>query len=464
MRTMRKRDFASAEVFCHPPIGEAAFKEGGGHIRADIPYEVATVCKNESNCTVFLKDGTWFTTWGQGSHEGHPDERIVFAVSRDMGKTWSPPSTIQASCPEREERVAYGIPFVVPETDRIYLFFFLTANTEGKLWASEGRLDHALRRFPEHGSGRLHFVYSDDAGESWSPRRRIVLPRRDINAMPDRFHGWVNHPPQIMPTGEVSFTFSAHGMSVLNRRAWQLGAAEVNVVRCENILSETDPEKLRFTLLPKGPRGIRADAYNHWNNPSLRRLLDFFDGVPEDTAWNFQEMTIVPMDNGRWLGVGRTFLGSPGFTVSSDRGESWTPAEPLCYAPDGQPIAHPMTMCPIAKTSDGRYVLLFCNNDGSQRGARHVWDGDGRTRNPQWILVGCEIPGETRNGGLVFGEPMILAEVDDSGEVNLKTGISMPQFFEREGRTFVCYNVNKEHIVLDEIPVEVLDRLTPALP
>ena len=172
-------------------------------------------------------------------------------------------------------------------------------------------------------------------------------------------------------------------------------------------------------------------------------------------------MTVVPLSDGRWLGVGRTFLGSPGYTVSDDRGRTWTSVEPLCYAPGGPPIRHPMTMCPVAKTTDGRLVLLFTNNDGSQRGARHVWDGDGRTRNPQWITVGRETPGERRNAGLVFGEPMILADVDDSGETNLKTGISMPQFFERSGRYFVCYNINKEHILLDELPPRVLDQLTP---
>ena len=120
-----------------------------------------------------------------------------------------------------------------------------------------------------------------------------------------------------------------------------------------------------------------------------------------------------------------------------------------------------MTMCPIAQTADGRLVLLFTNNDGSRRGARHPWDGDGRTRNPQWLVVGREIPGETRNAGLRFGEPIILVDVDDSGETNLKTGISMPQFFQCAGRNFVCYNINKEHILLDEIPGEVLDALTP---
>ena len=461
MQGMRSRDFAYADVFRHAPIGEAAFGEGGGHIRADIPPEVATVCKNESNCTVFLSDGTWFTTWGQGSHEGHPDQRIVFSTSNDMGRTWTPPAPVQESRPAVEESVAYGIPFVVPETDRIYVFFFLTANTEGKFWVAEQRLDSGNRRYPEHHSGNLHFVYSDDRGDTWSERHKIDLPDRDVNVIPGRIHGWVNHPPQVMPTGEVILTFGANRHGGSARRRFQLGTAEVNVVRCDNILTETDSQKLQFTLLPAGNRGIRVDAYKHWQNPALRRLLDFFDGAPEDTAWNFQEMTVVELSGERWLGVGRCNLGSPAYTISADRGKTWTAPEPLCYSPGGEPIAHPMTMCPIAKTVDGRIVLLFTNNDGTRRNARHVWDGNGLTRNPQWILVGREIPGLEGNAGLVFGKPMVLAEVDDGGVANLKTGISMPQFFERDGRYFVCYNINKEHILLDEIPRDVLNELTP---
>lgn len=69
--------------------------------------------------------------------------------------------------------------------------------------------------------------------------------------------------------------------------------------------------------------------------------------------------------------------------------------------------------------------------------------------------------GETRNAGLVFGEPRLLVDVDDAGEVNLKTGISMPQFFARAGRYFVGYNINKEHLLLDEIPAAILDEMTP---
>lgn len=456
---LRQRPFEYGEIFVHPPLPGAAFK--GGHIKEDVPYEVARVCKNESNGTVFLGDGTWVTTWSQGSHEGHPDERIVCSLSSDMGRTWGEPGTIVESVPVEEERAAYGIPFVVPESDRIYLFYFVTANTEGKLWAREGRLAPGQRRYPEHGAGRLYFVFSDDRGESWSPRREIVLPPRDSNTFPDRWHAWVNHPAQLMPTGEVIFTFGSHPMNQMGRRAWQLGTAEVGVVRCENILMERDPEKLEFTLWPKGPRGIRTDVRHSWDCAPLRRLLERFDGDRSETAYNFQEMTVIALADGRWVGLGRSFLGSPAYVVSTDRGQTWSLGQPLCYAPGGEPVHHPMTMCPIAPTGDGRYVLLFTNNDGSQRGAAHVWDGDGHTRNPQWFAVGRAIEGEERNGGLVFGEPRVLVDVDDSGEVNLKTGISMPQFFARDGRFFVAYNINKEHILLDEIPASVLDEMTP---
>jgi hypothetical protein len=426
--------------------------------------------KNESNCTVFLDDGTWFTTWGQGMHEGAPNESIVFATSHDMGVTWSEPALIRASRPKLEEHVAYGIPFVVPghltERDdpsmpcsgRIYVFFFVNLNTEAKLWAETSMLDYRRRRYPEHGTGHVHFVYSDDRGQNWSQPHRIDFPTRDIDQIPGRILGWVNHPPQIMPTGEVIFTYSGGRRQV---RAWQLGVAENNVVHVENLLTESDPDKLIFTRYPEGPRGIRVDVFKHRGNTALNRLLAFYDGAAEDTGFDFEEMTVVPLSGDRWLGVGRCKLGSPAYTVSADHGRTWSTPEPLCYAPGGEPVKHPMTMCPIARTSDGRLVLLFTNNDGSQRGAHHVWDGDGRTRNPQWIAVGRELSGDDRNAGLVFGDPRVLAEVDDSGDTNLKTGISMPQFFEREGRYFVCYNVNKRDILLDEIPATVLDALTP---
>ena len=46
----------------------------------------------------------------------------------------------------------------------------------------------------------------------------------------------------------------------------------------------------------------------------------------------------------------------------------------------------------------------------------------------------------------------------DVGKLNLKTGISMPQLSERNGRSVVMYSINKEHIVPDEILTEQTRR------
>ncbi|MCE5237872.1 glycoside hydrolase [bacterium] len=444
---LKQRPFAYSEVFVHPPTDGPAFSAHGG-AREGLDPAVAAVCKNESNCTVFFGDGTWLTTWSQGSFEHALDEQIVSATSGDTGRTWTTPRPIIGSNPD--ERIAYGAPFIVPGSERVVLFFFAGNQRVG--WSG-----------PDYDSGNFWFVVSDDRGQTWSERRMIALPDRDISTFTGRCHGWINHPPRVMPTGEVLLPVSMYPSTWPKRaRAWMTIPAEVSVVRCDNVLTEEDPDRLHFTLLPEGPRGIRADVRKHWDNPALQRLLGAFDGVPYETAFNFQEMTLLALSDGRWVGVGRTFLGAPGYTVSEDRGQSWSAVEPLCYAPGGPPIMHPMTMCPVTQTSDGRVVLLFTNNDGTQRGARHVWDGDGHTRNPQWLAVGRETPGEQRNAGLRFGEPFLVAEVDDTGETNLKTGISMPQFLEREGRYFVVYNINKEHLLLDEIPAAVLAAAEPS--
>jgi hypothetical protein len=185
-----------------------------------------------------------------------------------------------------------------------------------------------------------------------------------------------------------------------------------------------------------------------------------------ELAANTQEPTVVPLSDGRWVCVMRTYLGSPGYAVSRDGGRTWTKAERLRYGPDAAWIDHPHTMCPIARLPDGRFMLLFTNNDGTRNGATHVWDGGNRTRNPQWFVIGRELPGEERNGGLIFGAPRVLAEADDlespdGFRASTCTGIAMPQYLHAAGRHFVQYGLKKEHILLDEIPAKVLDEMTP---
>lgn len=446
MEEMEQRPFAYADIYRHPAMSGR-----------DLPPALAAVRKNESSCVVILADGTWFVTWSQGSFEGAVDERIVCAKSTDLGRTWSEPVAITSSTPT--VRRSYGCPFAVPGSERLYLFLH------------EGRRDggHISHCGPDIDAGHFAHLWSDDQGATWSAITPIAIPDRDISAFPDKIHAHLNHPPQVMPGGQVVLPFTQGLRNGAVRRFWQLCCCETSLLWCENLLTEPDPAKLRFSLLPPGTRGMRVSIMSHGGNPAVRRLAAAFGGHHEEIASNAQELTVVPLADGRWLGVVRTYLGSPGYTISHDEGRTWTPVERLRYGPEGEFIEHPHTMCPIARLPDGRFLLLFTNNDGTRKGAAHVWDGGCRTRNPQWFAIAREVPGETRNAGLLFGPPRILAAADetppaDGFTASTATGISMPQYLHVDGRHFVQYGLKKEHILLDEIPAAVIDELTPDLP
>ena len=249
MEGMKSRPFAYADIYRHPPMAGP-----------NLPPALAALRKNESGSVVLLPDGRWFVTWSQGSFESALDERIVGAVSEDLGRTWSEPRMITASTVGF--RRAYGCPFVVPATGRIYLFLH-----EGRQHG--GGLD---RSSPEVDAGTLGFTFSDDTGRTWSEIRRIPVFERDISVFPGRIHGHLNHPPQVMPGGRVVLPFTQGHRNGATRRAWQLCWSESSFLECENLLTERDPARLHFSLLPPGTHGLRADLLRHGDNPAARQL------------------------------------------------------------------------------------------------------------------------------------------------------------------------------------------------
>jgi hypothetical protein len=121
-----------------------------------------------------------------------------------------------------DERIASGVPFVAPATQRIYVFFFVG-------WQRGGPF--ASR---EYDSGNLWFVCSDDRGAHWSTRRLVPLPDREISIFSGRFHGWVNQPPQLMPTGEVILPIGM--VARFPNRDWRGLAAECSLVMHRSVL------------------------------------------------------------------------------------------------------------------------------------------------------------------------------------------------------------------------------------
>jgi hypothetical protein len=94
---------------------------------------------------------------------------------------------------------------------------------------------------PEVDAGQLGYLFSDDHGVNWSDVRSIALPDRDISMFPDRIHGHLNHPPQLMPGGRVVLPLTQYARLGSMRRDWQLVAGETAVLWCENILTESRP-------------------------------------------------------------------------------------------------------------------------------------------------------------------------------------------------------------------------------
>jgi hypothetical protein len=186
--------------------------------------------------------------------------------------------------------------------------------------------------------------------------------------------------------------------------------------RSENILTERDPAKLDWELLPEGDHGVRADAF----------------GTVQE------EHNLVPLNNGDLFCVYRTTVGHPCQAFSHDGGRTWTRPEPMTYTPGGRVIKHPRACPPVWKTADGRYLFWFHNN-GIPRF---------RNRNPAWITGGIEI-----NGKIHWSQPEILL-YDDDPEI----GMSYPCLIEQSGKFWVT-ETNKSVARVHPIDLALLEGL-----
>ena len=160
--------------------------------------------------------------------------------------------------------------------------------------------------------------------------------------------------------------------------------------------------------------------------------------------------TLVGLSGNRLLCVFRTRQGHPYCSVSADRGRTWSSPEVLRYCPGGEAMAQPCAPCPIHKTADGRFVLLFHNVEPTSQG----W----YPRDPMWVAVAREAPGVQENAGLFFSAPKpILYNDRVPGGPFKDTEICYPQFYEIAGEHYVVYANKTSEIRINKIPPELLD-------
>jgi hypothetical protein len=271
-------------------------------------------------------------------------------------------------------------PFVTPY-GRIYAFYDF--NGDNFQSPKNQRVDEL---------GWYVYRYSDDEGRTWSRERHRLPMRLTACDRNNTFRGavqlfWGVAKPKVHQ-GAMILPFSKMQQYVQDRNeGW--------FFRSANILTERDPARLEWELLPEGDHGVRADEF----------------GTVQE------EHNIVPLNSGDLFCVYRTTMGHPCQAFSHDGGRTWTRPEPMTYTPGGAVVKHPRACPPVWKTSSGRYLFWFHNNSVPRF----------NNRNPVWITGGTELGGKIH-----WSQPEILLYDDDPA-----IGMSYPDLVEQDGKFWV---------------------------
>ncbi|XP_065833613.1 uncharacterized protein [Oscarella lobularis] len=318
----------------------------------------------------------WVCTITQDSqHEGGQGERVVSLFSSDKGKTWSHPLALE---PNTSLANSYSTILITP-AGRIYAIYNM--NLDNVTMLPSGK---PISRSDELG----HFVmrYSDDGGESWSSERYEV-PYRLTSI--DESNSWLGK-VKIMWTvdqskvheGILYFSFTKIGIYPQN------APEEVWFMRSENIMTEEDPMKIKWDLLPEGDHGIPPPG----GNPNIA-----------------EEGHILPLSTGGFYAVFRTTQGYLGASCSPAgmHASHWNPPSFAEYW-DSTPqkrlyLKNPRGPITMKQFSNGMYLLLYYNNG----------ETGFTSRNPYWLSSGIL---NSSGDGILWSQPeIILYERDPSG-------------------------------------------------
>lgn len=347
-------------------------------------------------------DGAWLcvTTTGSG-HEGDRGQHVIATRSTDLGRTWSPPVSIE---PSNGPEASYAVLLKTPG-GRIYAFYNHNTDRVAEVRCEDGR---SFKRVDS--LGHYVFKYSDDHGRTWSAKRYDV-PIREFACDRENVYG-----------GKLRFFWNVGKPVVLNgamilphHKVGAMGTgffaqSEGVFIRSDNILTETDPDKLRFETLPDGDVGLRA---------------------PAGGGRVAEEQSVTVLSDGSLFCVYRTVDGHPAQSYSRDGGRTWTPPEYMTYRPGGRRVKHPRAANFVWRCANGKYLYWFHNHGG-----RFIREGDlgalpYENRNPAWLAGGVEH--DSPAGKVIhWSEPEILLYDDDTF-----VRMSYPDLVEDQGRCFV---------------------------
>lgn len=386
--------------------------------------EIPTENYSDQPYVVRTDDGAWLcvVTTGPGV-EGEPGQHVVAQRSLDQGRTWSDAVALEpADGPEASYAVLLKIP-----SGRVYCFYNHNSDNLREVLADDPPFPGG-RCYRVDCLGYFVFKYSDDHGRTWSPRR-YPIPVREMDI--DRGNPYA---------GKVRFFWNV-GKPFLHAGAAYVPQTKVGgfgegfftrsegvLLRSDNLLTESDPEKIRWETLPEGDFGLRT---------------------PPGGGPIAEEQSYVVLSDGSFYAVYRTIDGHPACAYSRDGGRTWEEPQYVRFA-DGRLMKHPRAANFVWRCANGRYLYWF-HNHGRDCRAAPGWLAY-EDRNPAWLCGGVEAEGPT--GKVIrWSQPEIVLYDDDPF-----LRISYPDLIEEDGRYFLT-ETQKDLARVHEIDPMLLEGL-----
>ena len=361
---------------------------------ADQPYIVKT------------NDGAWLTvmTTGKGG-EGAGGQHIISLRSTDRGKTWEKSVDVE---PADGPEASYAV-LLKTDSGRIYVFYNHNTGNVRQVIADKPTYKDGFNRRVDS-LGHFVFKYTDDHGRNWS-KERHEIPQRDFEI--DRNNPYGGKLKFFWNVGKA-FAYRGAGYVPLHKVGGFgegfFTSSEGVLLRSDNILTERDPNKIRWSTLPDGEVGIRA---------------------PKGGGSIAEEQSFSVMSDGSLFCVFRTIDGHSAHTYSRDGGRTWEPSQYMRFA-DGRLMKHPRAANFAWRADNGKYLYWF-HNHGGRFIREHVKQ---RTiayedRNPVWLSGGVEADGPT--GKIIrWSQPEIVLYDDDP-----VIRMSYPDFVEEGGKYYL---------------------------
>lgn len=374
---------------------------------------------------VTLNDGSWLCTLTTGpGREGAPGQYVISARSTDQGQTWSEPVPISPRITKHGSESSWVVPLHVPKQGsdkfgRVYVFYVTNGDNITEVPGLEDRDNDRVDML-----GWYVSRFSDDGGETWSAQTRIDIPKTEAD-LNNTFDGkvqmfWGVDKP-VLDGDRVLLSFSKIGTYLIaDTEGW--------VLKCTNLISESDPAKHHWRLLSMG----RTGPPETWKG---LRSESFGDSQQE------HDITVL-QEPGRLVIYNRTNDGVVSVSRSSDHGKTWSEPEPARFA-DGSPFRNPLANVRIWRCENGKYLIWFHHNRGNSEGMLRY-----EHRNPGWLSGGIEDEGQIR-----WSQPEVALYHNDPS-----VRISYPDLIEDSGRYWIT-ETEKETARVHEIDASLIEGL-----